>query len=127
MAESVGLNGSEGHIYKGSAPGEPLTHAFRPEDVVGAGIVPEKESVFFTYAHLPYHHHSAVDIMVLLINRCCKPRGPEQHCVLKQREAEHLPYAIIQTAANSIAQSFAFLNSVPDLGNSSGNDDMNII
>jgi hypothetical protein len=67
-ADSVGLNGSEGHIYKGSAPGESLTHAFRPDDVVGAGIIPEKDCVFFTYARHPYH--TAVDAKPFLINTC---------------------------------------------------------
>lgn len=58
VADSFGLNGSEGQVYKGTAPGECLTHAFRPGDVLGAGIIPAKGCVFFTYALPPSSHGS---------------------------------------------------------------------
>lgn len=50
MADSIGLNGMEGHVYKGTSPGTSLTHAFRPGDIFGAGIIASKSMVFFTYA-----------------------------------------------------------------------------
>ena len=86
MAGSFGLNGSEGQLYKGSGPGEPLTHAFRPGDILGAGIIPAKGCVFFTYAVIPSSHHAAMMLCAdLHASRCMEGRTP-RGCVAMQEK-----------------------------------------